>query len=146
MAHAGALVGPYAEQDAINTLMLFESLEPVLDREGTRGAYRLEVDLLPMVLEMRRRGIRVDVDAAERARDHLLQKRDAIFAELSEKLGANVGMAEIRRNKWLAATFDRHGIKYPHTAKGNPSFTAGLAGWMNKHEHWLPQLVAQAGA
>ena len=33
---------------------------PILDREGTRAAYRLECDLLPMVLEMRRRGIRID--------------------------------------------------------------------------------------
>jgi DNA polymerase I-like protein with 3'-5' exonuclease and polymerase domains len=94
-------VGPYAEADAARTLALFESLDPVLDREGTRDAYRLEIDLLPMVHEMRRRGIRIDVAAAERARDQLLQKRDAVFAELSTKLGTAVGMAEIGRNKWL---------------------------------------------
>jgi DNA polymerase I-like protein with 3'-5' exonuclease and polymerase domains len=116
----------------------------VLDQEGTREAYRLEVDLLPMVLEMRHRGIRIDVAAAERARDHLLQKRDAIFAELSEKLGANIGMVEIGRTKWLAETFDQQGIKYPKTAKGNPSFTAGNTGWMPRHEHWLPRLIVRA--
>jgi hypothetical protein len=137
-------VGPYAEQDAIATLLLFESLDPVLDREGTRAAYRLEVDLLPMVLEMRRRGIRIDVPAAEQARDYLLQKRDAVFVELSEKLETNVGMAEIGRAKWLAETFDRHGIKYPKTAKGNPSFTAGNSGWMPRHEHWRPRLIVRA--
>jgi DNA polymerase I-like protein with 3'-5' exonuclease and polymerase domains len=137
-------VTAYAEQDVISTLALFESLNPVLDREGTRNAYRLEVDLLPMVLEMRRRGVRVDTAKAEQARDQLLQKRDAVFAELSEKLGANIGMAEIGRNKWLAETFDKHGIKYPRTAKGNPSFTAGANGWLHKHPHWLPQLVAKA--
>jgi DNA polymerase I-like protein with 3'-5' exonuclease and polymerase domains len=71
------LVGPYAEADAANTLALFESLNPVLDKEGTRAAYRLEVDLLPMVHEMRRRGIRIDTSAAEQARDLLLRKRDA---------------------------------------------------------------------
>ena len=49
-------VGPYAEADAANTLALWESSLSVLDKEGTRDAYRLEVDLLPMVLEMRRRG------------------------------------------------------------------------------------------
>jgi DNA polymerase I-like protein with 3'-5' exonuclease and polymerase domains len=137
-------VGPYAEADAASTLALFESLDPVLDQEKTRDAYRLEVDLLPMVLEMRRRGIRVDADAAEKARDQLLQKRDAIFAELSEKLETPVGMAEIARNRWLIETFDRHKIAYPQTAKGNPSFTAGIAGWMHKHTHWLPQLIARA--
>ena len=110
-------VGPYAEADAANTLALFESLEPVLDTEGTRAAYRLEVDLLPMVHEMRRRGIRIDTTAAEQARDLLLQKRDAVFAELSEKLGVRVGMEEIGRNKWLAQTFDQHGIAYPRTAE-----------------------------
>jgi hypothetical protein len=36
-------VGAYAEADAANTLTLFESLDPILDQEGTRGAYRLEV-------------------------------------------------------------------------------------------------------
>jgi DNA polymerase I-like protein with 3'-5' exonuclease and polymerase domains len=137
-------VGPYAEQDAASTLALFESLDPIIDQEGTRNAYRLEVDLLPMVLEMRRRGVRIDTSAAEQRRDHLLQKRDAVFAELSEKLGANIGMAEIDRNKWLAETFDQHNIKYPRTAKGNPSFTAGANGWLHKHPHWLPQLVAKA--
>ena len=69
-------VGRYAEADPIATLRLFESLDPILDREGTRAAYRLDVDLLPMVHEMRRRGIRVDQNATEQARDHCLQKRD----------------------------------------------------------------------
>ena len=137
-------VGPYAERDAASTLALFESLNPILDHEGTRSAYRLEVDLLPMVHEMRRRGVRIDTAIAEQARDRLLQKRDAVFVELCEKLGANVGMAEIARNKWLVETFDKHDIKYPRTAKGNPSFTAGTTGWMHKHAHWLPQLVARA--
>ena len=123
-------VGPYAEADAANTLALFESLDPVLDREGTRAAYRLEVDLLPMVHEMRRRGIRIDTAAAEQARDLLLQKRDAVFAELSEKLGVRVGMEEIGRNKWLAQTFDAarhrlsaHGRKA--TRRSRPAPPAG---------------------
>jgi DNA polymerase I-like protein with 3'-5' exonuclease and polymerase domains len=137
-------VGAYAEADAANTLALFESLYPVLDKEGTHAAYRLEVDLLPMVHEMRRRGIRIDTAAAEQARDLLRQKRDATLAELSEKLGVRVGMEEIGRNKWLTQTFDAQGITYPYTKKGTPSFTAGTTGWMHKHEHWLPRLIVKA--
>jgi DNA polymerase I-like protein with 3'-5' exonuclease and polymerase domains len=137
-------VAPYAEQDVASTLALFESLNPILDQEGTRDAYRLEIDLLPMVLEMRRRGVRIDISAAEQARDYLLARRDAAFVELSEKLGTPVGMAEIGRNKWLAATFNAHGIKYPRTEKGNPSFTAGNSGWMPRHAHWLPPLIVKA--
>ena len=137
-------VGPYAEQDPASTLLLFENLSPILDREGTRAAYRLEVELLPMVHEMRRRGIRIDISAAEQARDLLLRKRDSVLAQISEKLEANVGMDEINGRKWLISTFDRLGIKYPLTDKGNPSFKRGKRGWMQHSEHWLPPLIAAA--
>ena len=137
-------VDAYARADAVNTLLLWEKLDPILDREGTRDAYRLDVDLLPMVLEMRRRGVRIDQDAAEQARDLILGKREAALAELSARLGERVSMHEIARNKWKARVFDAHGIEYQFTEKGNPSFTAGKSGWMVHHEHWLPQLIVTA--
>ena len=137
-------VGAYAEADAANTLALWENLDPILDQERTRDAYRLEIDLLPMVHEMRRRGIRIDRSAAERARDLILQKRDGVLAELSEKLGRPTGMDEIGSPKWKAQTFDQHSIAYPRTAKGNPSFRGGNTGWMVTNPHWLPQLIAKA--
>jgi Mesyanzhinovviridae DNA polymerase len=137
-------VGPYAEADAVNTLCLYESLNPILDQEGTRAAYRLECDILPMVLEMRLRGIRIDLDAAEQAREQLSHKRDTALAELSDKLGSAISMHEIQSRTWLTQTLDRFGIKYPRTEKGNPSFTAGKTGWMAGHKHWLPPLIATA--
>jgi len=135
-------VGPYAEADAVNTLALRESLNPILDQEGTRDAYRLEVDLLPMVHEMRRRGIRAHQSKAEQGRDECLQKRDRALAELSDQLGTHVSMAEIASSKWKEQTFDAHKISYPRTVKGNPSFKAGKLGWMAAHPHWLPRLIA----
>src|SRR5262249_3100610 len=138
------LVGPYAETDAIRTLELYENLNPVLDRGGTRDAYPLEIDLLPMVHRMRRRGIRVDISTAEQAYKALLHKRDTVLAQISEKLDANIGMDEINGRKWLISTFDRFGIKYPLTQKGNPSFKRGKRGWMQHSEHWLPPLIAAA--
>src|SRR5262249_61850839 len=46
-------VGPYAESDAVDTLLLHENLDPILDQEGTRAAYRLGCDILPTEPEMR---------------------------------------------------------------------------------------------
>jgi hypothetical protein len=51
-------------------------------------------------------------------------------------------MDEINGRKWLISTFDRLGIKYPLTKKGNPSFKRGKRGWMQHSEHWLPPLIA----
>jgi DNA polymerase I-like protein with 3'-5' exonuclease and polymerase domains len=139
------LVGPYVEQDTRSTLLLYESLNPVLDQEGTRAAYRLECGLLPMVHEMRRRGIRIDRTAAHRAQAVLRPRRDAALAQIGELLGAPVTMKNIRGRNWLVATFDRLGITYPRTKKGNPSFKRKkVGGWMRQSTHPLPPLIADA--
>ena len=127
-------VGPYAEIDAVRTLELFETLNADLDREGTRDAYRLEVDLLPMVhgdappRHPHRSGRR-----RAGATICLIGKRDAALAELSDQHGAAVGMDEINGRKWKEQTFDEYGIAYPRTAKGNPSFCGrrNRDGWPN---------------
>lgn len=148
----GRYVGPYGLADPMQTLALWEDLVPILSQEGTEEAYRLEVDLLPLAHEMRFRGIRVDLDAAERARDRLFVMRDAVFTELSERTSESVGMEEIGRNKWMERMFATHApeIRVPRTAPsknfpdGQASFTAGSTGWMQKERHWLPRLVVKA--
>lgn len=143
-------VGTYAEQDAAATLALAKSLDPVLDEEGTRKAYELEMDLVPMVREMRARGIRVDLDAAQQARVTLLGLRDAVFKDLISRLDERVGMEEIGRTSWLEKVFTKNKISFPRTAptknfpSGQPSFRSGALGWMDSHSHWLPQMIVKA--
>lgn len=149
---AARYVGPYAEADAISTLRASHLLRPRLERQDTYRAYRLEMDLVPLVLEMRRRGVRVDTARAEAVRRDCLEQRDAVFRELRDKLGEPVGMEEIGRTKWLERVFAAHApdIRIPRTAptrghpNGQPSFTAGSTGWMQKNPHWLPTLIVRA--
>ena len=134
-------VAAYAASDAINTLLVHEHFDLILDKENTRAAYRLECDLLPLIVEMRARGIRIDVAAAKRARDLLLGKRDTALAQLSDRLGTPVGMDELNRAKWKAEIFEREKVAYPRTEKNNPNFSGD---WMKGHAHWLPQLICEA--
>jgi DNA polymerase I-like protein with 3'-5' exonuclease and polymerase domains len=143
-------VGPYAEQDAAATLALARSLDPVLDEEGTRPAYELEMDLVPMVREMRARGIRVDLDAAQKAYVTLIGLRNAVFKDLCDRLDTRIGMEEIGRTSWLERVFTAQKISFPRTAptknfpNGQASFRSGSLGWMGTHPHWLPQLIVKA--
>ncbi len=115
-------------------------------------AYRLEMDIVPMVVEMRRRGVRVNVEKAEAEMAYCYEERDRVFGELREKISEPVGMEEIGKNKWLERIFQSHApdIRIPRTEPtekhpdGQPSFTAGSTGWMPKHPHWLPQLLVAA--
>jgi DNA polymerase I-like protein with 3'-5' exonuclease and polymerase domains len=141
------IAGPYAEQDAVSTLLLHENLAPELNCQGLRDAYDLDRVLLPLVLEMSARGIRVDTETAARNSALFKQKRDAVLTEIASKLEISaVDMEDLNNTKWLAATCDRLGITYPRTPKGNPSFTSSAQsfGWMRQHPHWFPPLVVRA--
>lgn len=135
-------VGLYAERDATALLDLLPRFQEIHKREETEKAYRLEVDLIPCVLEMRRRGIRLDEPAAQQGRDRLYTLRDDIFAQLRDHLGFTIGIDEINSPKWLERVFEQHKIDFPRTEKTSQgSFTKD---WMSKHEHWLPSLITKA--
>jgi DNA polymerase I-like protein with 3'-5' exonuclease and polymerase domains len=148
----------YAAQDAVAVLQLWDAQRSDLDEQELWGAYRLEMDLVPLVVRMRQHGIRVNIERAYEEKDYCLAHRDRTFKTLRDKLGEKVGMEEIGKNKWLERIFAAHAphIPIPRTPpskahpEGQPSFTAGSTGWMPKWReadgspHWLPQLIVQA--
>ena len=139
-------VGPYAETDAVRTLELYETAHPILDREGTRDAYRLEVDLMPMVHRNApaRHPHRSETPPNRRA-IYCLHKRDAALKELSDQHGAPVSMDEINSREMEERDLRRSTASATRAPqKGNPSFTAGKIGMDGAHEHWLPRLIATA--
>jgi DNA polymerase I-like protein with 3'-5' exonuclease and polymerase domains len=138
-------VAEYAIDDAIRTLELHERLLPQIRNQGVEPAYQLEMDLVPMVLEMRRRGIRVDLDQADVTQRQLYSARDDMLRRLTDVVGwqRTVTMGDVLSNAWLAQVHDDAGIAYPHTnhpTNPKPSFESD---WMRDHDHELPRLVAQ---
>ena len=143
---------PYAIADAVATLALWDDQQKDLEEQELWEAYQLEMDIVPMVVEMRRRGIKVNLERAEQERLYCLSVRDRVFADLRDRIGEKVGMEEIGRNKWMERIFSVHApqIEIPRTAPsknfpdGQASFTAGSTGWMPKNPHWLCQLIVKA--
>jgi len=136
-------VGEYAEQDAVSTLELYRKFLPQLIGQNVLEAYQLETDLIPMVMAMRRRGVRINTTKASEARRELLSKRDEALAELGRKLqiGRAVFIDDVKSKKFLSKVFRNENIQIPSTDKGNDSFESD---WMEKMDHWLPQLCARA--
>lgn len=135
-------IGPYAEQDAAATLHLADLMDPEIDAQNVREAYQLEMDLLPMVHEMRRRGIRIDLEAVEQLTKFFRGKREEALEDLSDHLGHTTGIDDLRRNEWLDQTFTRYHVSFPRE-RGRGSFEAK---WMRRVDHWLPRLVCKAKA
>jgi len=136
--------GPYAEADAVQTLQLWLRTEPALLEQELTGAYETEMGLVPMVVAMRRRGIRIDIDRLQGLMAKFAKIRDTALAEIGELLNLrrSATMTEIRSPRNMEKWFTQEHIRFPRTAKANQgSFTKE---WMEKHEHPLPRACALA--
>ena len=131
-------VGPYAEADAELTLELWNYFSVKIGQEDLWSIVNLELDLLPCLVDMTMRGVRVDVNRVERTRDSLLKRERDVLKELKRVAGPGV---EIWAAQSLAKSFDNLGIQYPKTEKGAPSFTKLF---LQEHDHPVAKLIVEA--
>jgi DNA polymerase I-like protein with 3'-5' exonuclease and polymerase domains len=128
-------VGPYAEVDAELTLELWNYFKPLISKEDLWSVVNLELDVLPVLIDMTWKGVRVDQDRVERTRDFLLKEEKSMLAKIKHLTGMNV---EVWAAQSLAKAFDTVGIQYPKTEKGAPSFTKSF---LSEHNHELPKMI-----
>lgn len=131
-----SFVGEYAEQDAKMTLDLWQIFKTILNKEDLWQIFKLESSVLPVCIEMTWKGVRVDLDAAERVKQSQIKSVQKITAQIKKDTGIEIEL-------WAAASvskvFDFYSIPYPRTATGLPSFTKNF---LRLHEHPVAQLIA----
>jgi DNA polymerase I-like protein with 3'-5' exonuclease and polymerase domains len=71
----GPVVANYAEADAQRTLQCYYAMRPKIIDEGLGTIFNLESQLIPMSVEMKRLGIRVNVEAAMKLSDDIKTRR-----------------------------------------------------------------------
>ena len=132
-----AAVGAYAEQDAVVTLKLWNYFEAQLDRENLTSIFELEASLIPLMLDMKTRGVPVDVDKAEQAGKGLRNKAQQIKQVIKDKTGVEV-------DPWAASSveklFGALNLDFPRTDAGAPSFTKQ---YLNAHPHEVCQMLVK---
>ena len=131
-------VGPYGQQDAALTLKLWHKLKAEVVAQDLEKILTMECRLIPLLLEMRWRGVRVDEERAEQVSKQLSTEEQKIQVEIKRKYGAEVNLWA---NASLQDIFDKNKLWYPHTEKGMASFQKD---WLEGHEHELPQLIVRA--
>ena len=131
-------VGPYGEQDAALTLRLWEKLKIELREHNSESIFEMECKLIPLLLEMRWRGVRVDETKAEEIGETLSKEEQKIQVEIKRKYGNEV---QLWANASLQKIFDNNNLWYPKSPTGLASFQRQ---WLEGHEHELPQLIVRA--
>ena len=132
-------VGCYAEQDARLTLRLWQHFKPLLTKEDINDIFELELKVLKTIIPMRQKGVRIDINKAEKIKEELLTKEKNLIKNVKQKTGVNV---EIWSAESVAQVFDKLNLTYSKTEKTQaPSFTKGF---LTNHPHEVPQMIVQA--
>lgn len=129
------LVGPYAIDDANLPLDIITKQYPILEAEKLLDVYRLECDLIPLMVEMRLAGITVDVAKAERLIEELEADAKKLYAKVYHDYGVNI---QSTGPTDLAKLFDHVGIEYARTPSGQPSFTKE---WLATQENPVAKVI-----
>ena len=132
-------VGQYAERDAVATLKLWKRLETELYKQELWDVFNLETKLFPCLVDMRFKGVRVDLEKAAFIKKDLMQREQKIVNKIKDLTGINV---EIHAARSIAKAFDKLKLPYDRTAKSDePSFTKNF---LQNHPHELARCIADA--
>ena len=132
-------VGQYAERDAESTLKLWQRLQMELYAQELMDIFNLETRLFPCLVDMRFKGVRVDLDKADQIKKNLQNREAKIINRIKDLSGIQV---EIMAARSIAKAFDKLNLPYDRTEKSKePSFTKNF---LATHPHELPKLIAEA--
>ena len=132
-------VGYYAEQDAELTLKLWQRFKQEIATQSLTTVWELEQNLIPVLIKMRQRGVRVQVEKAESLRKEMMLQEKEILRDIQKETGLEI---DIWAPRQIAKAFDKLKLDYPRTEKTNePSFTQN---WLINNKHTLAKLIVQA--
>ena len=132
-------VGQYAERDAESTLKLWQVLKREMYNQELMDVFTLETDLFPCLVDMRFKGVRVDLEKAQNIKLNLIKREEQLIKKIKDLTGVDV---EIMAARSIAKAFDKLKLPYDRTAKSKePSFTKNF---LQNHPHELPQAIAEA--
>jgi len=132
-------VGAYAEKDAEITLALWQELKKEIDLQDINSIMDMETELFPCLVDMKFKGVRVDVEAAHKLKTTLVEQEKQSLQEIKKETGIDT---QIWAARSIAQVFDKLDLDYDRTEKTSaPSFTKNF---LQNHPHPLVKHIARA--
>ena len=132
-------VGQYAERDAESTLKLWHRMSVELSDQNLWPIFNMESKLFPCLVDMRFKGVRVDVEKADKIKKLLIDKENKILNKIKDLTGVSV---ELWAAASIAKVFDSLKLPYDRTEKtGAPSFTKNF---LSNHPNEIAQGISYA--
>ena len=132
-------VGSYAERDAEATYGLWQEMKKEILHQDLESIFDLETDLFPCLVDMRFKGVRVDVEGAQGLKKQLIDQEHKLLHEIKKETNIDT---QIWAARSIAEVFDVLRLEYPRTDKTEaPSFTKNF---LQEHKHPVVNMIAKA--
>ena len=132
-------VGAYAERDAEVTLGLWQEMKKEIISQDLEDIFDLESDLFHCLVDMRFKGVRVDIEKAHEMKKELTYHERFLLHKIKNETNIDT---QIWAARSIANVFDVLRLEYPRTDKtGAPSFTKNF---LQEHKHPVVNMIAQA--
>ena len=83
-------VGAYAEKDAELTLELWQAFKKEIIHQDIESIFNLETDLFPCLVDMKFKGVRVDIERAHKLKQQLCTQEEQLMYQVKEETGIDV--------------------------------------------------------
>jgi DNA polymerase I-like protein with 3'-5' exonuclease and polymerase domains len=114
-------VGDYAEGDVNRLLLLHDTQMGIMKKQGLLDVYEVECGLIPLLLAMRRHGVRIDQNAIEQAEHALGAQLDHHLNRARDLAGCPL---EVMAPESFVRALEKRGLYPPTTPRtGKPSIT-----------------------
>jgi len=134
-------VGAYGERDVQLPLHILRKQERHIEEQDLWSVYDLESALLPVLLRMRRRGIRVDLDALDRFTVMAQKLEQQHLRRIKHLTNINVDSEDLWRKGALVLALEAAGIVLKTTPTGQPAIDKSL---LRSAEHPVAEAVLRA--
>ena len=132
-------VGSYAERDAEVTFGLWQELKKEIINQDLEDIFDLETELFPCLVDMRFKGVRVDIERAHAMKTEFKKAEQGLLRSIKRETNIDT---QIWAARSIANVFDVLRLEYPRTEKTSaPSFTKNF---LQEHKHPVVNMIAQA--
>ena len=121
-------VGEYAEQDVTSPLELLRIQEAKIDRDNLRQIWDLETRTLPVLVRMRRRGVRIDFDKLSQIEEWSTKEENKALDFIRRETGIRIGFGDVWKPGALAPALEAIGMRLQKTSTGAPQIDRFLLG------------------
>ena len=110
-------VGEYATEDAALPLLVLRRQEKEIEEQDLWKIYNMESELLPVLVRMRQRGVRVDLEHLTRVEKWSEEQERVALSEIYKLSGVKVAYNSVWQAEALAAALRNIGCVVPITPK-----------------------------